>query len=70
MNLNEIAKLNWGKHIRITMTDGEILEGKLVSYASAKDNEPDPESIVIERMETGELTELYVDEIEKVSGDA
>ena len=65
MRLSDTAKLNWGKNVRVTMTDGEILEGKLTAYTSAEDNEPDPESITIEDA-VGMLIELGADEIKSM----
>ena len=44
----------------MTMTNGEIFVGKLVGYVSADDNEPDPESILID------YTELFTNEIDDV----
>ncbi len=68
MNLRESANLNWCKLVRVTMTDGELQMGKLVGYTSALDNEPDPESITLEK-ERGMLVELYADEIAAVVTD-
>ena len=65
MNLNDIAKANWGKKVRVTIIDGETLEGKLIAYTSGGDNEPDSESIIIEDAE-GVLVEIGSDEIERV----
>ena len=49
-----------GRTIKVTMTNGEIFVGKLVGYVSADDNEPDPESILID------YTELFTNEIDDV----
>ena len=42
---------------------GDVLEGKLDSHISALDNEPDPESILIENVAT---IELYTHEIHRI----
>lgn len=34
-----------GKKVRITLTDGQVFEGRAFDYTSAYDNDPDPESI-------------------------
>ena len=66
MNLNEVAKLNWCKPVRVVMMDGSTLDGNLVGYTSALDNEPEPESITIEDA-TGMLVELGADEVVSVT---
>ena len=68
MNLRESANLNWCTLVRVTMADGEIQTGKLVCYTSALDNEPDQESITLEK-ETGVLVELYADEVAAVEAE-
>lgn len=50
-----------GKNVRITMTDGEIFEGRAYDYMSAYDNEPDPESITV-----SPGIELFAPEIAKI----
>ncbi len=57
MNYAEFYRENAGKQVRAEMTDGEIFVGELFAYISAADNDPDPESIVINR------TELFTREI-------
>ena len=54
---------NAGKLVRVEMTDGDVLEGKLDGHISALDNEPDPESILIENVAT---IELYTHEIHRI----
>ena len=66
MNLGEIAHKYRNKRIHAKMTDGEIFEGKVVSYCSAEDNEPAPEGIIIETS-SGALIELYINEIENIT---
>lgn len=57
MNFFRFYEKNAGKQVRITMTDGEQFTGELFGYISGADNDPDPESIVVER------TELFTNEI-------
>ena len=57
MNYCEFYRKNAGKNVEAVMTDGEIFRGKLFGYISAADNEPDPESIIVNN------TELYTNEI-------
>ena len=60
MNYSEFYQKNAGKRVHVEMTDGEIFEGELFAYISAEDNEPDPESIVVNR------TELFTSEIRHI----
>lgn len=60
---SEFFNKNEGKNVSVTMVDGEVFTGVLYGYVSAVDNEPDPESIVIDR---GELTELLTEEIKMI----
>lgn len=56
MNLWEYS----GKNVKITLKDGKVFQGEAYGYTSALDNEPDPESIVVNSIE------LYLPEIESV----
>lgn len=60
MNYAKFYKENAGKQVRVEMTDGEIFAGELFAYISAADNEPDPESVVVNR------TELFTNEISSI----
>lgn len=51
-----------GHQVEVTMKDGEIFTGVLDDWIPALDNEPDPESILIDTDEHI-LTELYVKDI-------
>ena len=51
-----------GHQVEVTMKDGEIFTGVLDDWISALDNEPEPESILIDTDEHI-LTELYVKDI-------
>jgi len=62
MDYSEFYNENSGKNVRAEMTDGEVISGKLYGYISEKDNEPDPESIIVKNSD-GMLTELFTDEI-------
>ena len=61
MNYCKLFRENAGKKASIKMTDGEIFEGKFAGYISSADNEPEPESILIDNIE------LYTNEIESVT---
>ena len=65
MNFGRFFNEHSGKQIKVTMTDGEVLEGKLDVYISELDNEPDPECIMIYQMGAG-LVELPTNEIASV----
>lgn len=54
---------NSGKLVRVEMTDGEVFTGELFAYISELDNEPDPESIIVDN---GMLIELYTHEIKSI----
>lgn len=60
MNYAEFYRKNAGKNVKATMTDGEVFSGELFSYTSAKDNDPEPESVVVG------YTELFTNEIEQI----
>ena len=57
MNYCKFFRMYADNNVKVTMTDGEIFEGKLAVYISAADNEPEPESITVGN------TELYTNEI-------
>lgn len=61
MNYCKFFRENAGKSVKVEMTDGEIFTGKIIGYISAEDNDPEPESILIDN------TELYTNEIQTVS---
>lgn len=65
MKLYKSASLYWNKIVHITMVDGDSLTGQVVSYTSAVDNDPDPESILI-RIPSGMLIELFDYEVESI----
>lgn len=61
------------KNIKVTLTDGEILEGYCKEFSSAYDNDPEEASITLEnpvQVETGRtlylLTEIMEHEIERI----
>lgn len=60
MNYSKLFEEHAGKTVKVVMTDGEVFEGDLFAYISPKDNEPDPESIVVGQ------TELFTNEIQSV----
>lgn len=60
MNYAKFFHEHSGEQISVKMTDGELFSGKLFAYSSAEDNEPDPESIVVDH------TELFTNEIDKI----
>ena len=51
----------YGRNVRVTCTDGKIITGFYSIHVSAADNEPDPESMVIET-DSG-LVEIFSPEI-------
>ena len=53
------------KKINVVCTDGDVLTGVWIDHTSELDNEPDGESITIERAD-GALIEIYVAEIERI----
>ena len=61
MNYAKLFEKYSGKQIQVVTNDGYIFEGEFFAYISAADNEPDPESIVVDR------TELYTNEIRSLS---
>ncbi len=62
MRYSEFYHQNSGKTVRVEMLDGEVLMGELFAYLSALDNEPDPESIVVDDIElpTNEIKDIRV----------
>ena len=66
MKLRELAEQYWGKQSCVQRDDGKVFRGELFDYISELDNEPDPESIVIET-DGGMLVELFVNEIKEVT---
>jgi hypothetical protein len=54
----ELDKALYGRDIRVHLNDGSVFEGKWDGYISDVDNEPDGESILLER-EGGCLVELF-----------
>ena len=61
MNYCKLFRDHAGKEIEVIMTNGEKFNGKLVGYISALDNEPEPESILVD------YTEIYTNEIAAVN---
>ena len=66
MNLKELAEQYWGRQVSVQLDDGKVFRGEVFDYISESDNEPDPESIVIET-DGGMLVELFVNEIKEVT---
>ena len=66
MNLRELAEQYWGRQVSVQLDDGKVFYGEVFDYISELDNEPDPESIVIET-DGGMLVELFVNEIKEVT---
>ena len=60
----------YGKKLRITCTDGEIIYGTFATYTSEFENEPDGESITIDLAQNKEYIsepmEIYTEEIKNV----
>lgn len=53
------------KKIKVSCIDGSIVEGVWMDWTSALDNEPDGESITVERP-SGTQIEIFVDEIKDI----
>lgn len=60
MKYSELFDRHAGKRVKVIMTDGEIIRGKLSGYISAEDNDPDPESVIVENIE------LFTNEIKTI----
>lgn len=62
MEYSEFYRNNSGKKVKATMNDGEVFTGELFGYISELDNEPDPESVIIGRVElfTSEIRSIDV----------
>jgi len=60
MNYSEFYSENSGKTVRVEMTDGETFVGELFAYTSAADNDPNPESIVVN------CVELFTNEVASI----
>ena len=62
MNYSDFFNSNAGKMLEVTMTDGEKIIGKLLTFFSAVDNDPDPESIVVNGTElpTEEIADIKI----------
>lgn len=62
MRYSEFYHQNSGKTVRVEMLDGGMLTGELFAYLSALDNEPNPESIVVDDIElpTNEIKSISV----------
>jgi hypothetical protein len=54
-----------GHNVRVTCTDGQVLEGWCSIVTQAPDNDPEVASIVIERENVG-LTEILLPEIQSI----
>ena len=57
----------FNKHVVVRCTDGEALKGILSGWISAEDNEPDPESIIIDTANAP--IEIFVKDIESITED-
>ena len=64
IDLKEYWPLN-GKRIKVTCTDGQVITGEWIDWTSELDNEPDPESITVEKP-WGEQIEIYICEIASI----
>ena len=53
------------KNIKVVCLDGTAVEGVWTNWVSEQDNEPDGESIMIDKAD-GSIEEIYVDEIERI----
>lgn len=53
-----------GKKLRISLSDGNIIEGKCIEYTKAIENDPEIDSIDVKVKK--EIYEIYENEIEKI----
>ena len=61
MSYSKLFSENAGRQIEVIMVDGELFAGKLCGYISSADNDPEPESIIVNNVE------LYTNEIKIVN---
>lgn len=54
------------KKVTVTCTDGTTFTGIWSDWSSAADNEPDPESIILDRANGAGPVELFVNEIASI----
>lgn len=54
-----------GENVVVTCTDNSTITGQWTNWTSALDNEPDPESITIEKP-WGEGIEIFIHEIKDI----
>ncbi len=54
----------WGKKIKLTCKDGDVLEGTVCNFTSSVDNEPEEASISLS-MKTKDV-EILLNEIESI----
>ncbi len=64
--LNEIKKLNSNVIIRVICVDGDIIEGKYLSYTSKLNNEPEEAELEIRSLKTGGYIGIFEHEIESI----
>jgi len=57
-------KSGYGKKVKVTTIDNEVFEGLYCTHTNALDNEPEVESITIEK--GNGLTEIYAPEIKSI----
>lgn len=65
MTENELMQF-WGKDIKITCTDGDILIGHASYFADSYENEPDEASITLEYENPHRLVSVSLSEIESI----
>ena len=53
------------EEIKVVCTDGQVIAGEWIDWASALDNEPDPEAITIKKRD-GSLVMIFVPEIKDI----
>lgn len=54
------------KKVTVTCTDKTSFTGVWSDWSSAVDNDPDPESIILDRANGAGPVELFIDEIESI----
>lgn len=63
MDYSKFYSEHSGEAVQAEMLDGSVFTGRLISYASAGDNEPEPEGIIIDN---GACVELFTNKIKSI----
>ncbi len=64
--MNEIKKLNSDIALRIICIDGDIIEGRYLSYTSELNNDPEEAEIEVRDLKTGGYIGIFEHEIKSI----